>query len=114
MNLTWKTKQAFCELVLNRIDDDSGDFEDTPSTVLAQGREFLDYDSDAFRSRENDEVADYTIRAWMYANITGDWSYRLVPADGLYCDFYDFRGWDYIKIYNRAGDVVYDSGPAIQ
>lgn len=109
-NPTPKTKRAFGELVLNRVADDSGDFENTPGKVLSQDNEFLDYDSDAYRSIENDALAVYVLRACTYADVTGDWSYRLVPSDGLYCDFYAKNGFDYIKVYNRAGDTVYDSG----
>lgn len=107
---TRKTKLAFCELVQNRVDDASGDFEDAIRWVLLQGNEFMDYDPDAYRSHTNNEIADYAMRSWIYATSTGDRSYRLVPPEGLYCDFYRVKGWDYIKIYNRAGDVVYDSG----
>lgn len=107
---TRATKIAFCELVQNRVDDSSGDFEDSIRWVLLQGNEFMDYDPDAYRSRENNDIADYAMRSWIYASVTGDRSYRLVPADGLYCDFYRQNNWDYIIIYNRAGDVVYDSG----
>lgn len=107
---TRATKIAFCELVQNRVDDNSGDFEDTVYKVLRQGGEFLDFDSDAYRSRENNEIADYVMRSWIYESVTGDRSYRLTPEDGLYCDFYRQNGWDFIKIYNRAGDIVYDSG----
>lgn len=109
-NPTHDTKIAFCELIQNRVDDDSGDFEDTIRWVLLQGNEFPSYDTDAYRSHENNEIADYAMRAWIYASVTGDRSYRLTPCDGLYCDFFSVDGWDYIKIYNRAGDVVYDSG----
>ena len=107
---TRATKIAFCELVQNRVDDNSGDFADTVCKALQQGGEFLDFDPHAYRSRENNEIADYTMRSWIYASVTGDRSYRITPADGLYCDFYRVNGWDFIKIYNRAGDVVYDSG----
>lgn len=109
-NPTHDTKIAFCELVQNRVDDSSGDFEDAIRWVLLQGNEFPSYDADAYRSHENNEIADYVMRTWIYADVTGDRSYRIAPADGLYCDFYGKDGWDYIKIYNRAGDVVYDSG----
>lgn len=109
-NPTRNTKLAFCELVQNRIDDESGDFEDSIRWVLLQGNEFPSYDPDAYRSRENNEIADYAMRAWIFASITGDRSVRLVPDDGLYCDFYRMKSLDYIIIYNRAGDVVYDSG----
>jgi len=104
------TKIAFCELVQNRVDDQSGDFEDTIRSVLQQSGEFLDYDPRAYRSRENNSIADYAMRSWIFASVVGDRSYRTVPQDGLYCDFYRVNGWDFIKIYNRAGDVVYDSG----
>ena len=107
---TRATKLAFCELVQNRVDDNSGDFEDDIGRVLQQGGEFLDYDSHAYRSRENNEIADYAMRSWIFASVMGDRSYRLTPTDGLFCDFYRRDGWDFIKIYNRAGDVVYDSG----
>lgn len=107
---TRKTRLAFCELVQNRVDDASGDFEDSIRWVLLQGNEFKDYDPDAHRSETNNEVADYAMRSWIYAKATGDRTYRLVPQDGLYCDFYRLDGRDYIKIYNRTGDVVYDSG----
>jgi len=109
-NPTRATKRAFCELVQNRVDDDSGDFEDAIRYVLLQGSEFPSYDPAAYRSRENNEIADYVMRAWIYADVTGDRSYRLTPVDGLYCDFYRANDFDYIKIYNRAGDVVFDSG----
>jgi hypothetical protein len=109
-NPTHDTRVALCELVQNRVDDSSGDFEDSVRWVLLQGNEFPSYDPDAHRSQENNEIADYAMRAWIYAAVTGDRSYRLVPPEGLYCDFYRLDGWDYIKIYNRAGDVVYDSG----
>jgi len=107
---TKETRQAFCELVQNRVDDDSGDFEDSIRWALLQGNEFPDYDPNAYRSPENSEIADYAMRSWLYAAITGDRSYRLVPQDGLYCDFYRRDGRDYITIYNRNKDVVYDSG----
>lgn len=107
---TYNTKLAFCELVQNREDDTSGDFSDGIRWILLQGNEFPSYDPDAYRSHTNNEVADHAMRTWIYATVTGDRSYRLVPVDGLYCDFYRAGGWDYIKIYNRAGDVVYDSG----
>lgn len=103
---TDSTKIAFCELVQNRI----GVFEDTIPKVLAQPHEFLDYDAHAYRSRENTAIAEYALRSHLFAELTGDRCYRLVPQDGLFCDFYRLDGWDYIKIYNRAGDVVYDSG----
>lgn len=109
-NPTHDTKIAFCELVQNRVDDSSGDFEDAIRWVLLQGNEFPSYDPDAYRSHENNEIADYAMRTWIYSDVTGDRSYRLTPSDGLYCDFYGKDGWDYIIIYNRAGDVVYDSG----
>jgi len=109
-NPTHDTRVALCELVQNRVDDDSGDFEDSVRWVLLQGNEFPSYDPDAYRSRENNEIADYAMRTWIYAAVTGDRSCRLVPPEGLYCDFYRVSGWDYITIYNRAGDVVYDSG----
>lgn len=110
---TESTKHAFCEVILNRVDDETGDFKDDAPHVLSQGNEFMDYDSDAFRSRENDAIADYVMRAWTYYHVTGSRAYMLTPADGLYCDFYekpDNNGWDYIKVYNRAGDIVFDSG----
>lgn len=109
-NPTMDTRQAFMELVQNREDDDSGDFADGIRWILLQGEEFKDYDPDAYRSKLNNELADLVMREWIYTKVTGDRSYRLVPADGLYCDFYSVDGWDYIKVYNRAGDVVYDSG----
>lgn len=109
-NPTRNTKLAFCELVQNRVDDESGDFEDSIRWVLLQGNEFPSYDPDAYRSRENNEIADLAMRSWIYTLVTSDRSYRLTPADGLYCDFYRLNSWDYIIIYNRAGDVVYDSG----
>lgn len=107
---THDTKLAFCELVQNREDDTSGDFDDGIRWILLQGNEFPSYDPDAYRSHANNEIADYAMRSWIYATVTGDRSYRLVPEDGLYCDFYRIHGWDYIKIYNRTGVVVYDSG----
>lgn len=110
INPTRNTKIAFCELVQNRVDDESGDFQNSIRWVLLQGNEFPSYDPDAYRSRENNEISDYAMRSWIYASVTGDRSYRLVPADGLYCDFYRMKSLDYIIIYNRAGDVVYDSG----
>lgn len=109
-NPTRDTKLAFCELVQNREDDASGDFDDGIRWILLQGNEFPSYDPDAYRSRENNAIADYAMRSWIYAAVTGDRSFRLLPPEGLYCDFYRLDGWDYIKIYNRAGDVVYDSG----
>lgn len=109
-NPTRNTKLAFCELVQNREDDVSGDFDDGIRWILLQGNEFPSYDPDAYRSSENNEIADYAMRSWICAAINGDRSFRLVPQDGLYCDFYRVKGKDYITIYNRAGDVVYDSG----
>ena len=109
-NPTRNTKLAFCELVQNREDDVSGDFDDGLRWILLQGNEFPSYDPDAYRSTENNEIADYAMRSWICAAITGDRSFRLVPPDGLYCDFYRTKGKDYILIYNRARDVVYDSG----
>ena len=38
-NPTRLTKRAFCELAQNRVDDDSGDFEDSIRWVLLQGNE---------------------------------------------------------------------------
>ena len=107
---TISTKQAFCELVQNRVDDASGDFKDTVPDVLLQPHEFLDYDARAYRSRENNAIAEYTLQAWLYAELTGNRVFRLLPRDGLYCDFYRLDGWDYIKVYNRAGEIVFDSG----
>ena len=107
---TPNTKLAFMELVQNRVDDGSGDFMNTPPSVLGQADEFKDYDRKAYRSIENEKLADIAMRSWMFAELLGDRSYRLTPITGLYCDFYHLDGWDYIKIYNRAGDVVYDSG----
>lgn len=109
-NPTHDTKLAFCELVQNREDDVSGDFDDGIRWILLQGNEFPSYDTDAYRSHENNAIADYAMRSWICAAITGDRSFRLVPPEGLYCDFYRVKGKDYITIYNRAGDVVYDSG----
>ncbi len=109
-NPTHNTKLAFCELVQNREDDVSGDFDDGIRWILLQGNEFPSYDPDAYRSKENNAIADYAMRSWICAAITGDRSFRLVPQDGLYCDFYRVKGKDYITIYNRAGDIVYDSG----
>ena len=107
------TKQAFCEVILNRVDDETGDFKDDAPHVLLQGNEFMDYDADAYRSIENDAIADRVMRAWTYYHVTGSRAYMRTPADGLYCDFYEKTnnsGWDYIKVYNRAGDIVFDSG----
>lgn len=109
-NPTYETKLAFCELVQNREDDTSGDFEEGIRWILLQGNEFPSYDPDAYRSSENNAIADYAMRSWIHASTTGDQSYRLVPSNGLYCDFYRPNGLDYIKVYNRAGDIVYDSG----
>lgn len=109
-NPTRNTKLAFCELVQNREDDVSGDFDDGIRWILLQGNEFPSYDPDAYRSTENNEIADYAMRSWICASVTGNRSFRLVPVDGLYCDFYRVKGRDYIIIYNRALDVVYDSG----
>lgn len=109
-NPTRETKIAFAELVQNRVDDDSGDFEDTIRWVLLQGNEFMDYNPDAYLSKENNMLADYAMRTWIYARVTGDRSLRLVSQDGLYCDFYGANGYDYIRVYNRDGAVVYDSG----
>jgi len=109
MNPTWETKVAFCEVVQNRVDDDSGVFEDDIRHVLLQGNEFMDYDPDANRSPRNNEIADYVMRTWIHAK-NGDRSYRLVPASGVKCSFYEIAGKDYIKIYDMSGNTVYDSG----
>lgn len=107
---TPNTKLAFMELVQNRVDDESGLYENTPPEVLRQAGEFLDYDPKAYRSIENEKLADIAMRSWIFAELTGNRCYRLTPTTGLLCDFYHKDGWDYIKIYNRAGEVVYDSG----
>ena len=108
-NPTWETKVAFAEVVQNRVDDESGVFPDSIRYVLLQGDEFLDYDPNAHRSPENDEIADYVMRTWIHAK-NGDRSYRLVPASGVKCSFYKVGGKNYIKVYDMDGNTVYDSG----
>ena len=114
-NPTWETKVAFCELVQNRVDDESGTYADTIRYVLLQGHgtnhaEFADYEPDAHRSEQNDEIADYAMRTWIHAKTTGDRSYRLVPPTGVCCDFYEKNGKNYILVYDRNDNIVYDSG----
>lgn len=110
-NPTRDTKLALCEVVQNRADDASGSYRDDVRSVLLQPGEFRDYDADAHRSAANDEIADYAMRTWMHAQLTGDRTYRLTPADGLMIgDFYTIHGTNYVRILNREGYVVYDSG----
>lgn len=117
-NPTWETKVAFCEVVQNRVDDESGAFKDTIRYVLLQGHdtdhpEFADYDPDATRSPRNNEIADYVMRTWIHAK-NGDRSYRLVPASGVKCSFYEVGGKNYIKVYDTNGNTVYDSGEGVR
>lgn len=108
-NPTFETKLAFCEVVQNRVDDESGVFEDSIRYVLLQNGEFEDYDPDAYRSDRNNEIADYAMRAWQHAK-NGDRSYRLVPASGVKCSFYEIGEKSYIKVFDMDGNTVYDSG----
>ena len=108
-NPTFETKLAFCEVVQNRVDDESGFFEDSIRYVLLQRGEFRDYDPDAYRSDRNNEIADYAMRTWIHAK-NGDRSYRLVPASGVKCSFYEIGGRSYIKVFDMDGNTVYDSG----
>lgn len=117
-NPTWETKVAFCEVVQNRVDDESGAFKDTIRYVLLQGKdtdnpEFADYDPDATRSPRNNEIADYVMRTWIHAK-NGDRSYRLVPASGVKCSFYEVGGKNYIKVYDMDRNTVYDSGGGVR
>lgn len=108
-NPTWETKLALCEVVLNRVEDESGVFENSVRYVLLQKGEFRDYDPEAHRSERNDEIADYALRAWIHAK-NGDRSYKLVPPSGVKCSFYSVGNTDYIEVYDMNGNVVYDSG----
>lgn len=108
-NPTRNTKLALCEVIQNRVDDDNGVYKDDVRQVLLQRGEFLDYDPEAYRSEENDRIADYAMRSWMAARL-GDRSYRLTPASGVMCSFYRVKRLDYIMVYDKDGNVVYDSG----
>lgn len=105
---SYNTKLAFCEVVQNRVDDDSGAYADSIRYVLLQPNEFLDYDPDAHRSDENDAIAGYAMRSWAAAQL-GDRSYRLTPKSGVMCDFYSKDSYDYIIVKDKDGNVVYDS-----
>ena len=111
VNPTASTRLAFCEVVQNRVDDQSGAYANSVRYVLLQRGEFLDYRPDCVRSKQNNAVADYAMRSWMHAQLTGDRSYRLTPASGVMCKFYSVLGADYIIVMDRYGAAVFDSGP---
>lgn len=105
---TAKTKQAFAEIVQNMVDD--GRYKDTVRYTFLMDTEFPSYDPEAHRSSENDSIADYVMRSWTHAKLTGDWSYRLTPSSGVRYSFYNRGGLDYIVVYDWDWNTVYDSG----
>ena len=127
---TEKTKIAFAEIPQNMVDDykkREANHEkiqyyrkDITSNLLMK-TEFPSFNGDCYknlpredeRKKMNDEIADYVMRSWYYANITGDRSYRLTPQSGVRYNFYNIDGWDYIKIYDLEWNLVYDSGEDI-
>ena len=124
---TYKTKMAYAEIPQNMVDDfkkreqNNEKIQYYKSTIrytLLMKTEFPSFNPrcykniDEFDKRrlENNEIADYVMRSWWYANITGDRSYRLTPQSGVRYSFYNVDGWDYIKVYDLDWNLVYDSG----
>lgn len=129
-NPTYDTKKALAEIPQNMVDDykkreqnheKTQNYKENIRYCLLMDTEFPSFNSlcyrnlDEFDKRklENDEIADYVMRSWWYANITGDRSYRLTPQSGVRYSFYNVNGWDYIKVYDLNWDLVYDSGKDI-
>ena len=126
-NPTYETKKAFAEIPQNMVDDykqreknkEKIQYyrEDITSNLLME-TEFPSYDGSCYknlvygdeRKKINDEIADYVMRSWYYATITGNRSYRITPQSGVRYSFYNVNGWDYIKIYDLDWNIVYDSG----
>ena len=127
---TYNTKKAYAEIPQNMVDDHKEReknqekvqyYRETLRQNLLMDTEFPSFNPrcykniDAFDKRrlENDEIADYVMRSWWYANITGDRSYRLTPKSGVRYSFYNVDGWDYIIVYDLDWNTVYDSGKDI-
>ena len=127
---TYNTKKAYAEIPQNMVDDYKKREQNNEKTqyyrenvryCLLMDTEFPSFDQSCYRNidefderkLENDEIADYVMRSWWYANITGDRSYRLTPQSGVRYSFYNVDGWDYIKVYDLNWDLVYDSGKDI-
>lgn len=103
-------KMAVVWVGKNRQDDDSGVFPDELRYVYLQREEFQDYDPNARRTDENNEIAKEVLNAWQYENITGDSSYRLVPKNGVKCSLYFVGEVQEIRVFDMDGNTVYDSG----
>ena len=126
-NPTYETKKAFAEIPQNMVDDYKQReknkekiqyYREDITSNLLMDTEFPSYDGSCYknlvygdeRKKTNDEIADYVMRSWYYATITGDRSYRITPQSGVRYSFYNVDGWDYIKIYDLDWNIVYDSG----
>ena len=127
---TYNTKKAYAEIPQNMVDDYKRReknnekiqyYRENIRYCLLMDTEFPSFNSKCYknidefdkRRLENDEIADYVMRSWWYANITGDRSYRLTPQSGVRYSFYNVDGWDYIRVYDLNWDLVYDSGKDI-
>lgn len=127
---TYNTKKAYAEIPQNMVDDykkreQSNEkiqyYRKNIQYCLLMDTEFPSFNSLCYknidsldeRKLENDEIADYVMRSWWYANITGDRSYRLTPQSGVRYSFYNVDGWDYILVYDLEWNLVYDSGKDI-
>lgn len=78
-------KTALLWVVLNRVDDQSGKFGDSISTVVTK-TEFSFFDKRAHLSDENLSIARDVLNAWK-SRKEGCYIGRHVPANGLYIRF---------------------------
>lgn len=101
------TKIAFAEIPQNMVDD--GRYKDTIRYTLLMETEFPGYEPDAYRSPENNEIADLVMRSWECRKQGND-EYRLLPANALRYSFYRSNGNVYIEVYDFDWNVVFDSG----
>ena len=124
---TYKTKMAYAEIPQNMVDDYKKreqnhepiqNYKENIRYTLLMKTEFPSFDPYCYknidqldpRRVQNDEIADYVMRSWYYANITGDRSYRLTPQSGVRYSFYNVDGYDYIRVYDLNWELVYNSG----
>ena len=127
---TYNTKKAYAEIPQNMVDDyhkreQNNEkiqyYRENVRYCLLMDTEFPSFDQYCYRNidkfderkLQNDEIADYVMRSWYYATITGDRSYRLTPQSGVRYSFYNVDGYDYIIVYDLEWNVVYDSGKDI-
>ncbi|MBO7422967.1 MAG: hypothetical protein J6T99_06220 [Oscillospiraceae bacterium] len=89
-------KRRLLWVVFNRMDDDSGIFGNTVSSVVIKS-EFRFYDPKSYISKENQRIVEEELNKYL-SMWDGLYINRLIPANHIYCDFESYTVHTYRSI----------------